>query len=559
MRYSCDFETTTDPNDCRVWAWVAIDIDNQHERFYGNSITSFFDWIFTLKNSVAYFHNLKFDGEFILHYLLTNGFTLNEKAKELQPMQFNTLISDKLVFYTIEVVTENSSVKFIDSLKLLPFSVSAVAKGFGLSISKLEIDYNEKREIGHELTEQEKDYITNDALIIAQGLETLFDQGFKKITAGSNAFSFYKKEIGGEKKFRRLFPIPKNDEYLRKAYKGGFTYANPAYIGKRVGAGLVFDVNSLYPFSLHSPHQYPVGIPKYFTGEYNHDDNYPLYFQRFRCMFHVKQGYFPMVQLKSSRLFLPTEYVTDSEIEVEMTLTSVDLALFLEHYETENLEYIDGYKYQARSGLFDDYIDYWYNVKRDSKHNGNKAMYTLSKLMQNSLYGKFATNPITRSKWPVLVDGIVKYRLGDEEQREPIYVAVGAFCTSYARDVTIRAAQKLHDRFLYADTDSLHILGTDIPDCIEIDDYKLGAFKHEGIFTEAKYLRAKMYMENIREPQDPIGSEKWKVTGAGMTDTCKSFVNIDNFTIGSEFFGKLRPKHVKGGLILENSSFTIRG
>lgn len=85
MRYSCDFETTTDPNDCRVWAWVAIDIDNQHERFYGNSITSFFEWVFGLKNSVAYFHNLKFDGEFILHYLLSMGLRSTKKLKTYNP------------------------------------------------------------------------------------------------------------------------------------------------------------------------------------------------------------------------------------------------------------------------------------------------------------------------------------------------------------------------------------------------------------------------------------------------------------------------------------------
>ena len=33
----------------------------------------------------------------------------------------------------------------------------------------------------------------------------------------------------------------------------------------------------------------------------------------------------------------------------------------------------------------------------------------------------------------------------------------------YARNVTIRTAQKLHDRIIYCDTDSIHLIGTEIP------------------------------------------------------------------------------------------------
>lgn len=123
-----------------------------------------------------------------------------------------------------------SKCEIIDSLKILPYSVDAIAKGWKLPVQKLHIDYKAYREPGHELTKEEKDYITNDALIVAIALKSTFDDGYKKITAGSNAFNFYvDKCMGGKKGFRNTFPIPENDTYLRKAYRGGFTYVAPQY------------------------------------------------------------------------------------------------------------------------------------------------------------------------------------------------------------------------------------------------------------------------------------------------------------------------------------------
>ena len=39
--YSCDFETTTNPTDCRVWAWGAYEI-NTGEFQHGKDILSYF-------------------------------------------------------------------------------------------------------------------------------------------------------------------------------------------------------------------------------------------------------------------------------------------------------------------------------------------------------------------------------------------------------------------------------------------------------------------------------------------------------------------------------------
>lgn len=137
---------------------------------------------------------------------------------------------------------------FIDSLKIIPFSVDETAKAFNLPISKLKINYKEEREIGHILTSKEREYIKNDVLIMAKALKIIFDQNLTKMTRASNALADFKDGIGFNK-FSHYFPtLSKNiDSGIRQAYKGGFTYLNPIYKEKDVGKGVVLDVNSLYP------------------------------------------------------------------------------------------------------------------------------------------------------------------------------------------------------------------------------------------------------------------------------------------------------------------------
>ena len=53
--------------------------------------------------------------------------------------------------------------------------------------------------------------------------------------------------------------------------------------------------------------------------------------------------------------------------------------------------------------------------------------------------------------------------------------------------------KKHYDRFLYTDTDSLHLSGEQIPDDITISD-KIGDFKIEHTFTQCTYKGIKQYM-----------------------------------------------------------------
>lgn len=540
----CDFETTTDVNDCRVWAVGFCNIDTL-EFNYGNAIDFFFEHCTDFRK--VYFHNLKFDGEFLLAELFKRGYkhTQNRKVEE---GEFSTLISDMGQYYNIRINIDGKFVDIYDSLKVLPFKVEQIAKMFNLPILKGEIDYNAKREKGHSLSTDEILYLKNDCEIIARALKMQFDSKLNKMTIGSNALNYYK-NIVGKKKFERNFPQLEYDTKIRKSYKGGFTYLNPKYAGKLINDGIVLDVNSLYPAMMYFK-KLPYGEGIYYEGEYKYNEIYNLYIQNFECEFELKANKIPTIQLKGNYSYRPTEYITKSNGIERLTLTNIDLELFLENYNVYNIHYYDGYMFKSSENLFKQYIDEWMNVKIQSEKDGNGAMRTLAKLMLNNLYGKFSTNPLKRSKIPYYEDRI-RYHMSEPELTKGLYLPVGSFITSYAREQTIRSAMSVYDRFIYSDTDSLHLIGTEIPSQLKIDKYKLGWWKHESTFTKAKFLRAKTYIEEI--------NGRLKITCAGMPQQCHSQVSFDNFKIGAEYTGKLIPKHVDGGIVLSDTTFVIKG
>ena len=444
-----------------------------------------------------------------------------------------------------------------------------IAKDFNLPIRKLELDYKQKREIGHILTDEEIEYIRNDVEIMARALKIMFDEKLTKMTIGSDALSNYK-EIN--KNFNKYFPILpyEIDKDIRKSYKGGFTYLNETYKEKETGSGLVLDVNSLYP-SVMMYEKLPFGEPIFFDGKYEEDTLYPLYIQTISCIFDIKDGMIPTIQIKNNMSFLPNEYIKSSNDDiVTLTLTSVDLDLFLKHYEVRELTYHSGWKFKAIKGLFSKYIENWTERKIQAKKDNNTALYRISKLMLNSLYGKFGLNPDVRSKYPYLdEDGIVKYGLYPAEIRKSIYIPVASFITSYARRKTISTSQAIKeysikkygiDKYVYSDTDSIHCLfedDTELKNIVEIDDYKLGAWKKESTYKRGKYIRQKCYIE--------LGfDDKMNVTVAGLPKKLGNLITFENFNIGftteniNSKHKKLTYKHVKGGVMLVDTEFSIK-
>lgn len=548
LNISADFETTTDPNDVRIWSFGLVNVDTFEVLKLGTTIDEMIEYL-SNKNSKVYYHNLKFDAEFLLPWLFNNGYTYSEEKKD---KTFSTIISDTGQFYGIEIIFKKLKRKYkkvmiMDSLKKLPFTVDSIGKMIGQNILKMNIDYDKPRPVGYEPTPHEWNYLVTDCMIIAKALRSQFDMGLTRMTIGADAMAGVIEKMGGKDRFRNTFPVLdlETDREIRYSYKGGYVYLNPKYAGTRQ-AGMTFDINSQYPDKMRNELM-PYGYPMYYEGEYVEDDFFPLYIQHLRCEFELKKDHLPTIQLKGNNAFVQTEYLKNSGGEiVELHLTSVDLKLFLDHYDVYCLEFIDGYMFKACRGLFDEYIDYWMHVKE----NNSGATRLHAKLMINNPYGKFATNPNMASKVPYMKEGIVRYEVKKEDPRDPVYTAVAAFVTSYGREQTIRTGQRFYDRFIYADTDSISLAGTEKPD-IDIHPTKLGYWDHECTFSDSKFLRAKTYMKTI--------DGEIEIKCAGMPMNVKETVGgYDDFEIGSEYFGKLKPHKYPGGVILEPGPYKIR-
>lgn len=185
--YTADFETCVwEENETWVWAWAICNIDSEKIDI-GTDINDFMEYLKNKNNPTVYFHNLKFDGEFIIYWLLTHGFKHIEDRKEATDNTFTTLISDLGQFYSITIYFKKwkkkcKKVTIFDSYKIIPLKVEEIPKAFNIEETKLEIDYLAKREKGHILTIEEQNYIKHDVLIVAKALKMMFEENLTKMT-----------------------------------------------------------------------------------------------------------------------------------------------------------------------------------------------------------------------------------------------------------------------------------------------------------------------------------------------------------------------------------------
>lgn len=556
-KFSCDFETTTDPKDCRVWGYGVMELYNHDNYEIGNNIDDFMMWCEHVKADL-YFHNLRFDGSFIVNWLLKNGWEYDDSG---QAGTFDVTISAMGQWYKIVICYGYSGRKKLhttiyDSAKKLPFTVERIGQAFNLETLKIDVSqewYSRYRPVGHVITDEEYMYIKHDIKVICEALEIQFNQGLTRMTIGSDSLGTFK-EMFDKKTYDKMFPKISlyTDSEIRKAYRGGFTWLNKIYANNDLDGGLIFDVNSLYPSVMYSE-LLPFGRPISFYGEYKYDPDYPLTIQHIRCEFEVKENHIPTIQIKDKkyrRIFKSNEYLEHSGGNIiDLYVTNVDLELIKKHYNLYDLEYLAGWKFRGRTGMFKDFIDHWSEIKE--RETG--ALRELAKLMLNNLYGKFATNPDITGRIPYLrEDGSNGFKMGDEEMKDPEYTAMGVFITSYARLVCISTAQENYDRLIYCDTDSMHLRGKEIPENMKnkIHKTKLGYWDLEAIYDRARYIKQKTY---IYEKDG-----KLNVTGAGMSDRVKEKVTWENFRLGFTTSGNLKGKQVSGGVVLIDSDFSLK-
>lgn len=363
--------------------------------------------------------------------------------------------------------------------------------------------------------------------------------------------------------------------------------------------------------SSESGNYYPIGKPQFWRGnqipiQATKPNRY--YFIRICTRFYLKKDKLPFIQIKNdvhykSTQMLKTSDVYDTKIgkyyrtyrdkdgiehdtRVTMTMTMTDYKLFQEHYKLEDFEILDGCWFYSEIGIFDMYIQPYAQQKMTSK--GAKRQ--IAKLFLNNLYGKLATSPISSFKIAEeREDESLGYKVIQEQNKEPIYIATGSAITSYSRNFTIRAAQanyygKGKRGFKYADTDSIHcdLKPSEIKG-IKVHDTAFCCWKLEACWDIAKFVRQKTYVEHVtHEDLQPIDKPYYNIKCAGMPDSCKDLFlismgekeptkkqekykefyeqkrTLDDFKVGLTIPSKLVPVTIKGGVVLSETEYTLR-
>lgn len=532
--------------------WVAeysrIETTTIHQ--HGN-IKDFLTELSKGSSKVVYFHNLKFDGHFILHYYLAKRYKVVEFAKE--EGEISSIYSEQGAIYNIRVPFKDSkgrtrTITFLDSFKLFPYSLSKIAKQFNFEVQKGELNHDIYRPVNHVLTPKEKDYVDRDIIVLRTAIEDCKRRGLNKITIGANCLEYYKELIGGDREFRKLFPVltEEEDKDIRPAYKGGCNMLMEKYKG-RIVYGWSYDVNSMYPDKMDKELM-PYGKPIYQQGKLEDKEGH-VFVQHMRCSFFIKPKKLPNIQIKNTSVFAENEWVENSPLVMDLWLTNVDLKMFREHYKILDEEYIGGYYFKAMRGLFSKYIRHFNDIKIATEDAGEREW---SKLYNNNLYGKFGTNPHRNSIMLGLKNGIVAPIETIPTEAEPVYLPVAIFTTSYARYELLSKGQLNYDSLMYCDTDSLHLSKPAVG--LELHNTKLGAYKfeYEGYM---KHLKQKTYcvqkIKEVNRKGELVEVDEFEFRCAGMNkDYIKQHnveVSFETFCIGATF-PKLKMRKCIGGL-----------
>lgn len=417
---------------------------NSVKEFYeGYDLASFFKTLRGLNhNSLLYFHNLGYDGSYILWYL-QNDYVLkgkniipwidtqtynDNKKKWDKNTHFRTLHNSSTIYQIIVNMKSKSRYHkhiFQCSNKLLSASVDGlgqITKDFKsdkyLGV-KDKIDYFYKLSDIKDLSPDDlalyKEYCKNDVFIVMYNYVNLcnnFDDAINSnnhftfkgereinlnafLTIGSVNFRITKNYLANKwKKFKiKSWCYLKDYKLGKKFYKGGYTnfatWIDDGVVECDNGVGL--DINSSYPYQMTQKLPYgPVYDDEYVPCKYPND----VYW-----FYVIKYDY---VSLKKG-MTLPTLFDwndDDREISTYITsrgsgeayLTKLEFDELLHWYDFENLRIVKKY-YAKQIDYLKEIYETLYNMRLEYKKQNNQGGSLACKILMNAGYGKFAQNP----------------------------------------------------------------------------------------------------------------------------------------------------------------------
>jgi DNA polymerase type B, organellar and viral len=322
-------------------------------------------------------------------------------------------------------------------------------------------------------------------------------------TLSSLAFAIYRSNFLDNK---ANIPIVLGKIYdnIKLAYTGGSVDVYKPY-GRNIYR---YDVNSLYPSQMLKQDM-PIGYPTYFEGNiFKHVDK-PFGF--FNCKITTPDNLNePILQLR---------FKLNNSIRTIAPLGTWEGMYFSEEINNAikygyKIEVLSGYLFEKKN-IFNDYVEYLYKLKSNSKKG--TPMYTISKLLLNSLYGRFGMSPemskhliinndeldnylldgtlldfdqLENKKYLISIKNTKKNKSDDFYNKINISVPIAAAITAYSRIHMSNFKNNPCFNLYYSDTDSIDInkklseqfIGTE-----------LGKMKFENEFKEVVYLAPKVY------------------------------------------------------------------
>lgn len=257
---------------------------------------------------------------------------------------------------------------------------------------------------------------------------------------------------------------------------------------------------------------------------------------------------------------------------VDYALSHCELEYLLENYTIYSYDIKCVYYFEEDKELMRlcrIHVEKWIEVKEQARKDHNKTLEMLAKIMLNAPYGKFGNYDKLYPVYNYTLGGngsILEVKVDDDKGgRDNAEVPVAAYITAYGRVKLANEVNTIgYDRFIYCDTDSIHIKGwEDVPPEVNTSG-ELGCLKHEGYFKDGYYIKSKTYGEYtlidddeyqkyVKENEednaghilkvDEDGKFIWHTTCAGLSVT----VPPEEFNVGTKVLDK-RSFKTHGGI-----------
>jgi hypothetical protein len=462
--------------------------DGESETFVtdesGDCVDKFLDHILRRKyRSYKFFaHNVGFD--------ISKTFG-KRFGNMLDSKDFNVLMSGSRIIqakYTFS--NTNNKIYLLDSYNLIPQKLSEIGDDLGYEKFTTPKKWITGEKVT-EITDEDIKYCLRDCEIILKILEvyreflTPFNVGLK-LTAAANAKAIWR---AIQLKDNGIFVNETKDERFRESYHGGRTEVFVR--GYREQKLFYYDVNSLYPFVMSENR-----FPNPDKLKYSKDLGKALKEHEGCAKIKIKPPSdieYPILPFKGKDKTLFPAF----EMTGVWNFPHIRLALE-KGYEIQKVYWV--LSSPPMDSPFAEFVSFFREKKIEYHNSGKKALRTLSKLMMNSLYGKFAQrNEIedryTHEEPP---EGTIFKKLTDntwsiggiEKERAPETVVCWAsYVTCYAQCLlySFFPASGLH----YCDTDSV-VRDTELPPEL-VDKSEFGLMDLEYTLHESNFVAPKRY------------------------------------------------------------------